>query len=441
MHPEIEKLIKLAVVDGKLTEKEREIIFRKAEALGEDKDEVELILDGELAISLNEQKSSQSMLANSSRENEVKKCPACGALVGALQLKCSDCGCDFNKETESNKNIRDCIQELQNQLLSIDNEKVKFLGKETLLSIANPTAFNNKKAQFIYTFTLPNTKESLIQLLVFAYSNYEAITDNALARNPLKKAWLAKSKQAYSLLKVQKEGDRKIQEIILQYSFLDESTDNTKKKNQIEKELSEQQGSTTKKFLKWGGIGCGGIIFISILISLFGMFKMYNSNAFDQIINSVEPDNAIDSLLTLGLVVEAKTEANRINDDYLKNEGLDKIKIYEYKRLLEVNDIVNARNKANSISSEYNRNEALDDIVKLEMNQLIEVGDIQTARNKANLINSDYEREDAIDKILLIEIDKLIDNMDFDNANLKAKQINNEYTRKDALNKVNNSKE
>jgi hypothetical protein len=50
MNAEIEKLIKLAIADGTITEKEKEIIFRKAEKLGEDIDEVELILNGELAL-------------------------------------------------------------------------------------------------------------------------------------------------------------------------------------------------------------------------------------------------------------------------------------------------------------------------------------------------------------------------------------------------------
>ena len=39
MHPEIDNLIYMALADGEVTEKERAIILRKAEALGEDKDE------------------------------------------------------------------------------------------------------------------------------------------------------------------------------------------------------------------------------------------------------------------------------------------------------------------------------------------------------------------------------------------------------------------
>ena len=45
MHPDIEKLISIAKENGDLTEKQREIILRKAEKLGEDVDEVELRLD------------------------------------------------------------------------------------------------------------------------------------------------------------------------------------------------------------------------------------------------------------------------------------------------------------------------------------------------------------------------------------------------------------
>ena len=50
MHPDIEKLLSIAKENGNLTEKQREIILRKAEKLGEDLDEVEMILES-LSIS------------------------------------------------------------------------------------------------------------------------------------------------------------------------------------------------------------------------------------------------------------------------------------------------------------------------------------------------------------------------------------------------------
>ena len=44
MNPELEKLIDLALADGILTDKERAVLQKKAESLGVDQDEFEMIL-------------------------------------------------------------------------------------------------------------------------------------------------------------------------------------------------------------------------------------------------------------------------------------------------------------------------------------------------------------------------------------------------------------
>jgi len=48
MNPELIKFIELCLIDGTLSEKEKQVIFRKAEQLGVPKDECEIILDGML---------------------------------------------------------------------------------------------------------------------------------------------------------------------------------------------------------------------------------------------------------------------------------------------------------------------------------------------------------------------------------------------------------
>lgn len=435
MHPEIERLIKMAVADGEVTEKERSVILQKAEKLGEDRDEVELIIEGELALVRKQHSLGNINQPKSNKVGDVKKCPSCGAPVPALILKCTDCGHDFNSETDSNKDIRDYIQELQSKLLEADNSVTS-----SQRAWYGAGQVQDQKVTIINTFTLPNTKEGLIQLLIFSYSNYESIQDNAFAPNPLKKAWLGKAMQAFNLLKTQKEGDKKIQSIVQEYSFLDSTSQNqNKKKDQIQQTLSNTQGSSTKKFLKYGAIGCGGIILLSMLISLFGVFKMYNSDEFiKQSLGNSKSATAIDSLLTLGLVDNAKAEANKL-EGYHKDEAHDKIKIYEYKRLLENSEVANARNKANTISSDYKRKEAIDDIIIYEANRLIESGDIEAAKTKISIINSDYKRKELKDKILTIEIDKLIETKDFEKAKDKANQIDNSYDRKDALKKIENA--
>ena len=74
MNPEIEKLISLAVVTGEISEKNRATIMRKAESLGENLDEVEMILNGELSLLKktsinNNQSQSPTKIKNNEEEN------------------------------------------------------------------------------------------------------------------------------------------------------------------------------------------------------------------------------------------------------------------------------------------------------------------------------------------------------------------------------------
>ena len=99
MNPEIENLINMALADGEVTEKERGIILRKAEALGLDQDEVEMILDGKIAIQKKELSHSQSSKENTSNKaGDIKKCPSCGSPVQSFATKCSDCGHEFSNK-------------------------------------------------------------------------------------------------------------------------------------------------------------------------------------------------------------------------------------------------------------------------------------------------------------------------------------------------------
>lgn len=48
MHADLEKLIDMIVADGQVTEKEREVVMKKATELGVNPDEAEIYLDGRL---------------------------------------------------------------------------------------------------------------------------------------------------------------------------------------------------------------------------------------------------------------------------------------------------------------------------------------------------------------------------------------------------------
>ena len=137
MHPEIEKLIDLALADGQITEKKRNVILKKAAELGVDQDEVEMTLDGRLhQIQTTQSKPTKEKVGN------IKTCPACGASVKALKLKCDDCGHVFTN-TKSNSNLT----ELEIKLGSAKNDA--------------------KRIQIITDHPIPNSKEDLIEMATF----------------------------------------------------------------------------------------------------------------------------------------------------------------------------------------------------------------------------------------------------------------------------------
>ena len=127
-----------------LTEKQREIILRKAEFLGESLDEVKLTLESIPLIpemTTNEIKRKEDIEIRGMKEKRIRKCPACGADINDVYMKCPDCGYVFTG-TPANVNL------------------IRF-GEE--LKHTTKTAL---KKQIIESVTIPNDKEDLLDFLL-----------------------------------------------------------------------------------------------------------------------------------------------------------------------------------------------------------------------------------------------------------------------------------
>ena len=93
---ELEKLIDYALTDGVLTEKEKQVLFKKAETIGVDLDEFEMVLEARLfekqkKAQLNE--TNTGVAPQSNKFGDVKKCPVCGGIVQSFQTQCADLKC------------------------------------------------------------------------------------------------------------------------------------------------------------------------------------------------------------------------------------------------------------------------------------------------------------------------------------------------------------
>jgi hypothetical protein len=163
MTEKLEKLIALAVADGEVTERELEILKKKAAEEGVDEDELEMLLNTRIwerkevlkkELENNITPPPVVEKATSNKEGDIKKCPSCGASVKSFQIKCDECGHEF-RGTSANK----ITSQLKNELASIDKSKFEF-----------DSDYNKALAFVVKNLPVSNNKEDLIEVLTFMSS-------------------------------------------------------------------------------------------------------------------------------------------------------------------------------------------------------------------------------------------------------------------------------
>lgn len=170
---QIEALISAALADGTLTEKEKQILFKKAQAQGIDLDEFEMVLDARLVeLEKAEKEKAAASAPKSNKLGDVKKCPNCGAIVQSYQGKCHECGYEF-EDIEANAAVKE------------------------LSSILNNNKSGADRAEIIMGFPIPSTKANLIEFMSYLQSN-AASKDNGDAFAVKLQECIVKAKTFYS---------------------------------------------------------------------------------------------------------------------------------------------------------------------------------------------------------------------------------------------------
>jgi hypothetical protein len=246
---QIENLINLALADGELTEKEKQILFKKAESFGVDLDEFEMVLDAKLAERKKSMPSSTTTSAPKSEKfGDVRKCPACGAMLQSFQTKCDDCGHEYTsvQAVGSAQKLFDLLQaaalrnsdkiseherdksrrlEALSQKHNSDSGFVKVFAKnraatqeeerEDLIRECDDArrkieySLGLEKANIIKNFPVPNAKEDLLELLAMSSSN---AYDNDGHVGSEEEVWIQKTDQIYSKIKIVAEKDPQLLE-------------------------------------------------------------------------------------------------------------------------------------------------------------------------------------------------------------------------------------
>lgn len=217
----MEHLIEMALADGELTEKEKQVLFKKATAMGIDLDEFEMVLDARLYERQKnmkaEQPIAQEAAPSSDKYGDVRKCPACGAIVESFTIKCADCGYEF-------RNVTTTVSSVQ-----ILHKKIHALEESRKYGLSDGIGFTNKVdrqiAALIQMFPVPVTKEDIFEFLALSASlaKKPSLMDrcnsmHSANQNMVANAWYQKCFQVVIKARLAMKDDKKSLEQIEDYA-------------------------------------------------------------------------------------------------------------------------------------------------------------------------------------------------------------------------------
>lgn len=198
----IEHLIDMALADGELTEKEKQVLFKKAEANGIDLDEFEMVLDARLyekqkAMQAPQPVSVGGATPNSNKLGDVKKCPSCGAIIESFTTRCPDCGHELN-----GIGVVSSFNALVSKLEEFDKKNT---GNQLLNNFFGGEIKRiQQKKQIIANYPIPTSREDMLEFLSMgvplAQKRGSIFTRNSQAspdyeHNQMASAWKSKLEQ------------------------------------------------------------------------------------------------------------------------------------------------------------------------------------------------------------------------------------------------------
>ena len=201
---ELEALIDAAMIDGVLTEKERKVLCKKAQSLGLDVDEFEIMLDARL-------------VQNSYHDlGVVRRCPNCGTAIGGFRMTCPKCGYEF-----SNVGVNSYVEQFSKKLNELP-ERIDFGSPHLYMQLFDFYGIYEQKrraeileaaeTRFIKNYPLPITREDCVEML-----NYMLPKISLSGSNGATFAWRKKYAAILQKLELEAKGNPKVLDIVQSY--------------------------------------------------------------------------------------------------------------------------------------------------------------------------------------------------------------------------------
>ncbi|MGH1516179.1 hypothetical protein [Chryseobacterium sp. JK1] len=234
----LERLIELALADGELTEKEKQVLFKNAESEGIDLDEFEIVLEARLFEKTND-KSATSVAPHSDKLGDIRKCPACGAIAESFATKCSDCGTEFRNIEVSSSVIKffeklDEIEATRDGNFYAQNVSgniglftiitwlffwpvlIFFKGLQFIINKSKPGKWSTtdaRKEELVLNYPVPVSKEAILEFLTLSASKidtasyFSLFSEHTKYKNAWNRIWLKKIEQINSKASISMKSD------------------------------------------------------------------------------------------------------------------------------------------------------------------------------------------------------------------------------------------
>lgn len=190
-------------------------------------------------------------------DGEIHKCPNCGEVLNAFETNCSACGFELRNIKASN-----AVKEFALKLEAIEAKR-EYKKTRGLFAAAEAQQIISKtdeqKISLIKSFSVPNSKEDMLEFMILATSNmnmriYDSSNTNVTkSEKEINDAWFSKAQQVYEKAKHIYSTDSTFTEIKTLYDSCNERINKSKKKGII------------KWILMFGWIP---VVFIITIISL-----------------------------------------------------------------------------------------------------------------------------------------------------------------------------
>lgn len=225
----LEQLIDAALVDGVLTEKEKQILFKRAQSMGMDLDEFEMLLEARI-YKMNQAKNAaretqQTSAPKSDKYGDVKRCPACGAIVKAFTTRCPECDHDFSN-IASNSSIQRLFEMLNQVEMESQEDATTLLGSigrtygKLFAQAFGGDKDTRKRKSIIQNFPIPTTKDDILEFLSLAVplARKPGLLNSDYMAREMYLVWRSKCEQIIMKAKFSMQDDKQTMDLIKEYA-------------------------------------------------------------------------------------------------------------------------------------------------------------------------------------------------------------------------------